>query len=119
MYSGFIIKSDGSVLYWSGMYGKREQVRPLGSLDVSEVVKLKALIDGQKLSAFAHRETGNMTTALAVTDGEMLYTITWPGMDSDTDPVPETVKPVHAELLRLLSPFREKAASLPHDQNKK
>lgn len=109
MHTGFTLKSDGTVLYWRGMYGRREEVRPLGTADADAVRTLKALIDERKLSSFSHRETGNMTTALAVTEGELLYTITWPGMDSESDNAPGEVKPVLLELQRLLGPFRDKA----------
>ncbi|MBL0175973.1 MAG: hypothetical protein IPP94_12040 [Ignavibacteria bacterium] len=109
MHSGFTIKSDGSVLYWQGMYGRREDVRPLGSMDAGEIRRLKALIDEQKLASVRHRETGNMTTSLSVAEGELLYTISWPGMTEDASDIPEAVRPVHAELQRLLASFQEKA----------
>ncbi len=108
MYTGFILASNGDVVYWRGFRGQEDSRTVLGTIALEHLTRLKTLVSESHLSTLAFRETGNMTTLLRVSDGSELFTLSWSGIDSDESAVPKEILPVYRELDRILAPYRQK-----------
>lgn len=88
MHAGHIIHDDGSVLFWQGLNGAHESMRTIGAVKRDRILALRKTVTAAALSGLSYHETGNMTTTLRVTDGEVVTVLTWAGTTADAEQVP-------------------------------
>ena len=96
MHSGHGIDERGEVSRWQGMHGKKETATPLGRISADELNAIATAIRESRIMEFHHRESGNMTSYLRITRGEILHTVSWPGDGSDVSETPEQIRPLVA-----------------------
>ena len=116
MHTGFILKSSGAILYFSGMNAVKHDVRRVGDVSAATMEELRRLVTERGLASFRHVEPGNMTTYLRIVTGDEMHTISWPGMDSEDTRVPAEVLPVYRRIRELVDPLRGKVLETPADK---
>ncbi|MCB2203968.1 hypothetical protein KQI65_04410 [bacterium] len=86
--SGEAITPDGFVISWHGRPGTRENLDTLAHMDGKQHAQLLDDVYAQDPAGIRLQETGNMTTALIITSGDEVWTITWSGQRSNEEAVP-------------------------------
>jgi hypothetical protein len=92
------------------MRGVKEQSDVLGALNRDDMESIVDELRDAGVLQMKNDGTGNMTTRLyGYVDGNP-FNLSWSGVDSDLEQVPEALLPAYKALNKLLQPYRDKAA---------
>jgi hypothetical protein len=106
MSSGYSILADGGVVRWKGHGHQREDTTRLGVIESEDLHRMHAAIYALDPASIRQQEPGNMTTALEIVSDDVVYTYTWPGVHTDANAVPATLKPLREIVWQQLQRFR-------------
>lgn len=102
LYSGYLLRSDGSVFRWSQMPGQAEQTEPVGQVPADSLQPFfRQLVEWErrKLNLAG---AGNMTEFVELRHGEHRYRLQWGIGDSIPQEVREFTRIVYRFLRRHL-----------------
>lgn len=109
-HSGYIFSSDGTISRISWFPLKEKKIEVIDSTHKAHIFEIKQLIDQSNISNLSIMESGNMTTALSVDDGNRSYSFSWNGMSTEKESVPKVLLPVIEKILDLINIVQQDGA---------
>ena len=98
---GYTFYSYGTVEYWEQQAGQTKTVKKTYTADQKKIQKLFSSFD-QKILAFNHNQTGNMTTTIMLTTPNDSYKWSWSGGGHMAN-IPTELSPIYQQLEKTIS----------------
>ena len=105
---GYTIDPEGNVSTWNGFAASVKEKAELATLDADAHAALLRELYACDPSALQFSETGNMTTVLEVSSGELQYRFSWSGLMQDSASAPEALRKFTELLSSTIQSLRQK-----------
>lgn len=99
MAEGYIIRSDGKIEKWSGLYFRRSQIETVGVVTQEALQPLRQIFEAKTYEQWSYQDTANMTTQVWCISGHDTTVVSWPGLEPGKD-VPPAIQDFYGRLIR-------------------